>query len=256
MAIPERDRPPLTPDQKATAEAYARKWKPVAVLKRAWPGLYAACRAFHLHEDDLESAAWWGVCLAAGRFDPARGVQFETVASWWIRNQVQAVLRRRVRDWERYGHVRPDLGDGDESFGWGDLDAPAAEAPEPGPDAVQRRQTLDALLDLLPGDEGRVLYLRFGLHDGPELTLEAAGQVLGLTRERVRQVEGAALDRLRSLPHRAFDRPPEVAAAAFRATGVVCPVCGKLRMRTNGRGNRCYTCKPGGRKRRAACTAG
>lgn len=54
-----------------------------------------------------------------------------------------------------------------------------------------------ALVDSLGERERRVITLRHGLDGGPELTLEAIGQILGVTRERVRQVESKALSKLR-----------------------------------------------------------
>ncbi|MFE1819423.1 RNA polymerase sigma factor RpoD/SigA [Streptomyces anulatus] len=45
--------------------------------------------------------------------------------------------------------------------------------------------------------ERQVMTLRLGLDDGPELTLEAIGAKLSLTRERIRQIESKALSKLR-----------------------------------------------------------
>jgi len=50
----------------------------------------------------------------------------------------------------------------------------------------------------LPGRQGRVLELRFGIGCAP-LTLEQVGKVIGVTRERVRQIEHAGLRALRHL---------------------------------------------------------
>jgi RNA polymerase sigma factor (sigma-70 family) len=51
-------------------------------------------------------------------------------------------------------------------------------------------------LATLSSRERQVLSMRFGL-EGEEMTLEAIGAKLGVTRERVRQIETKALDRLR-----------------------------------------------------------
>ncbi|MER8085131.1 sigma-70 family RNA polymerase sigma factor [Streptomyces sp. NPDC094048] len=53
------------------------------------------------------------------------------------------------------------------------------------------------LLSCLSERERRVMTLRLGLDDGPELTLEAIGAELNLTRERIRQIESKALTKLR-----------------------------------------------------------
>jgi RNA polymerase sigma factor (sigma-70 family) len=60
-------------------------------------------------------------------------------------------------------------------------------------DLVRRADVLDSLTPR----ERRVLQLRFGLIDGHQRTLEAAGKRFGVTRERVRQIEGRALRKLR-----------------------------------------------------------
>jgi RNA polymerase primary sigma factor len=55
------------------------------------------------------------------------------------------------------------------------------------------------LLRLLRPREQEVLKLRFGLtEDGQALTLEEAGERLGITKERVRQIQVKALERLRN----------------------------------------------------------
>lgn len=74
--------------------------------------------------------------------------------------------------------------------------------PQPGSDAVaallRQQADLRQMLDALPANERRVIALRFGLEDEAPMTLEAIGQLLGVTRERVRQIEGSALRRLRA----------------------------------------------------------
>lgn len=58
------------------------------------------------------------------------------------------------------------------------------------------REQIGQALDELPGREGEVLKLRFGLEDGRERTLEEIGDKFAITRERVRQIEVNALQRL------------------------------------------------------------
>jgi RNA polymerase primary sigma factor len=52
------------------------------------------------------------------------------------------------------------------------------------------------LLGQLPAREAHILRRRFGLDEEPN-TLEAIGELRGITRERVRQIETQAKDRLR-----------------------------------------------------------
>jgi RNA polymerase primary sigma factor len=45
--------------------------------------------------------------------------------------------------------------------------------------------------------EREVLYMRYGLQDGRNRTLEDVGKQIGVTRERIRQIEAKALRKLR-----------------------------------------------------------
>ncbi|MHB1927104.1 MAG: adenine phosphoribosyltransferase [Leptospirillum sp.] len=71
-------------------------------------------------------------------------------------------------------------------------------------DSIESKEEGDLLresLGLLKEKERRVINLRFGLPgEGPEegMTLEAIGQMLGVTRERVRQIEASAMAKLRA----------------------------------------------------------
>jgi RNA polymerase primary sigma factor len=77
---------------------------------------------------------------------------------------------------------------------------------------------VDEALRLLPAREAEILRLHFGLDGERAHTLEALGELLGITRERVRQLRNRALRRLRhgeaaralgdfSLAHRGRESP-------------------------------------------------
>jgi RNA polymerase primary sigma factor len=74
-----------------------------------------------------------------------------------------------------------------------------AEAPEAAEEVARREleRTVAGSLSRLTDDERSLIELRFGLADGRERTLEAAGRELGVTRVRARQLEDSALARLR-----------------------------------------------------------
>lgn len=62
---------------------------------------------------------------------------------------------------------------------------------------VEIQEAVAETLEALPPRERDILYLRFGIGDDRDRTLEEVGQIVGLTRERVRQLEARALKELR-----------------------------------------------------------
>jgi RNA polymerase primary sigma factor len=75
---------------------------------------------------------------------------------------------------------------------------PDVNVVEPGEQAAiddQRTMLLAALRQLTPR-EREVLELRYGVHDGQPRTLDAVGQLFGVSRERIRQIEAKALRKL------------------------------------------------------------
>ena len=78
-----------------------------------------------------------------------------------------------------------------------------AEEEHPGPFSITEHIELVKLvtswLELLSPTEKAVIKLRFGLRDGEPKTLEAIGEMFGVTRERIRQIEVKALQRLRKV---------------------------------------------------------
>lgn len=74
---------------------------------------------------------------------------------------------------------------------------PAVADPERDETAPSLGDRVDQALTLLPEREAEILRLHFGLDGERPHTLEAIGEMLGVTRERVRQLRNRALRRLR-----------------------------------------------------------
>ena len=78
-----------------------------------------------------------------------------------------------------------------------------AEEEQPGPftitEHIELVKLISSWLELLSPPEKAVIKLRFGLRDGEPKTLEAIGEMFGVTRERIRQIEVKALQRLRKV---------------------------------------------------------
>lgn len=63
----------------------------------------------------------------------------------------------------------------------------------------EQAERLRALVAQLPERQRQVVILRYGLDRGAHRTLEAVGEIIGLTRERARQIEDEALRALRQM---------------------------------------------------------
>lgn len=77
-------------------------------------------------------------------------------------------------------------------------------------EAEQMRDALTKAIAFLSARENEILQHRLGLDGKEAMTLEAVGNLHGLTRERIRQIEAKALRRLRGLALRR-ERCPELA---------------------------------------------
>ncbi|KXB91689.1 RNA polymerase sigma factor RpoD [Megasphaera hutchinsoni] len=73
-----------------------------------------------------------------------------------------------------------------------------AVAPDEAAAFILLKEQIEEVFSCLTERERKVLYLRFGLKDGRQRTLEEVGQYFNVTRERIRQIEGKALGKLRN----------------------------------------------------------
>jgi RNA polymerase primary sigma factor/RNA polymerase nonessential primary-like sigma factor len=188
---------------------------------------------------DLFQEAVIGLIRAVDRYDPYRGYQFSTYATWWIRQSVtraladqERTIRIPVHMLEKLARIRIDL-DGSPASDEVQGKVVTAErdlllvdrkltslngvASVIGSDEelaeelgrCELRITISDLLRQLPQRERLVLELRFGTDGGKEATLQEIAGELGLTRERIRQVERLALSNLELLWEQSFWTDPE-----------------------------------------------
>lgn len=154
--------------------------------------LWVLHRYARLDPEDLEQMGFLGLWHAATRFDPARGVQFDTYATLCIRGLILSGVHRY-----RYGGgadsarlrlcgMDRDAEDVIDLFG---------QAPEDVFEQVAHADELAqvrAALDQIPTRDAHVLRAR-----AQDRTLEQVGAELGVSREMARQIELKALPRLR-----------------------------------------------------------
>jgi RNA polymerase primary sigma factor len=112
------------------------------------------------------------------------------------------VAVHKVREAQKAAHIPTSLeapiGEEDESE-LADMvaDENSQQPEEAVYEMLLKRETQEALGQVLTPREQLVLQLRFGLGNGHVYPLEKIGEVLGITRERVRQIESKALEKLR-----------------------------------------------------------
>lgn len=172
-------------------EAMVEQWRKYA-YKIAWTYVRSSARWMTAVE---------GLFHAAQRFQPAKGASFSTYATFWVRQTIQRTRRQAM------GvpcHLVPDTPEFDacikvskplslnydkfdDSSAWiGNVTGPADDPDKPQFDG----DFWDRVNKYLQPRLQEIIRLRF--REG--MTLEEAGQVLGITRERVRQLEAKALD--------------------------------------------------------------
>jgi RNA polymerase primary sigma factor len=110
------------------------------------------------------------------------------------------ITAERVRALTAVGRQAVSLDEayGDEEGTWSSC-LSDARLPSPGDAADQNllRQRISEVLSSLAPRDREVIELRYGLREGPPLTLEEVARVFGVTRERVRQIELRGLEKLR-----------------------------------------------------------
>lgn len=188
MSYPAIVREPLTESQLArcTPEAVAM----AARLAARW----AAC--VPSQRDEILSAAYLGLVLAAQRFEPGRGVEFQRFAAYRIRGEIRDALRmagpcgfrKSVADAPRV------LGLTVAGCGRGGFDRPIASPELPIGWEAEAEDAVRAICRSLPEAERESLGFYF-LAAG--VTLRHVGARMGLSQTRAAQIVTQALGRLR-----------------------------------------------------------
>lgn len=133
---------------------------------------------------DLAQDGVFGIYKAIEKFDLKRKVKFKTYAYWWIRQMIdRANHPSRVVLHENYRTALSRESN------------PAKNVVDRESEDLSKRKAMMLLSKLSPR-ERRVIALRFGFLGEPPWTLQAIGDLLGLTKERIRQIELTAMQQL------------------------------------------------------------
>lgn len=174
---------------------------------------------------DAFQAGCLGLIRGLQGWDYAKGYALSTYVSWHIRQQITrwrwnevALIRVPVHVWERLESDADDLPSATRTAALRALDiVPIEDVGEDdlalvwdgGIEEMAEHAEIDRivgqLLRHLTEREADVLRLRHGLGEVSDepMTLDAIGQIYGLTRERIRQIETKAIEKLQEHPLRA-----------------------------------------------------
>ena len=168
---------------------------------------------------DAFQAGCIGLIRGLQSWDYTKGYALSTYVSWHIRAQIQrwrwnevALIRLPVHVWEQMEYDSDRLSAAIEVAALRALDIVPLEdvkeddlslAWDGGIEEINRhvemRRLVAQLFNALTEREADVLKLRYGvggISDGP-MTLDAIGQMYGVTRERIRQIENKAFEKLK-----------------------------------------------------------
>ncbi len=204
------------------------------LLARYWCGdngaLDELCRQFtplcrklaiekfrHRHEiEDLVQEGLIGVVIAAGRFDPSRGIFFVHYAAYWIIQQMSEGVchrgmnlvhvplhvlrqRRKARPADMPEKLRRRLEAADRAIELSQADTGELlselgdRRTEMAPVLDDRLELLDEAIASLCSKERRIVKQHYGLGGKKPQSLSQIGAKLGLCRERIRQLKDEAL---------------------------------------------------------------
>lgn len=159
--------------------------------------------------EDLEGEGYLGLCRAAERYDPARGVAFRSYAITWIRWAMMEYLRQEdwFSRWQREqfretGEEPPELVSLDEVMTggrWEDDKRWVERLPDPGEgpeeEVCERWEAslIRGMVQWLPKRERKIVWLT----EVEGLSARQVGEMLSLSESRVWQIRDLGKKRLR-----------------------------------------------------------
>lgn len=128
---------------------------------------------------------------AVEKFDFSRGNKFSTYATWAIRKNLARSLPTEKTYRDRFMTGFEEVLETKSDTRSNEYEDEAS--------AQRAVQQVNRLKEFLDERERKILDLRFGLNNGPRLTLEQVGKIMDITKERVRQLEVRIKKKLREL---------------------------------------------------------
>lgn len=186
----------------------------------------------HVDVEDLIQYGWFGLNDAREKFDPERGIKFETYATPRIRGAMLDALRDL--DWApRLARSRGDIipaitslnrsrSTGDWRVEKGNSREDAWDLPDrrpPSEPTIEDRDAFDRCLAFLHGDMKKVILLNFR----QDKNLREIGEILDLSESRISQIRARALRILRAnIAGRPSSRPLKRGPRRYGKVVLIC----------------------------------
>lgn len=148
--------------------------------------------------DDLISIGTIGLIKAINSFRPDKNIKLATYASRCIENEILMYLRRTVKLKSEISFDEPLNTDfeGNELL-LSDILGTDSETVYGGVESRVEKELLREALAKLPERERKIMYLRFGLGGGDEMTQKDVADALGISQSYISRLEKRIIERLK-----------------------------------------------------------
>ncbi len=148
--------------------------------------------------DDLVSIGTIGLIKAINSFDPTKNIKLATYASRCIENEILMYLRRTTRLKSEISFDEPLNTDfeGNELL-LSDILGTSADTVYGDIEANAEKEQLKEALKKLSERERRIMFLRFGLGGGEEMTQKDVADLLGISQSYISRLEKKIILRLK-----------------------------------------------------------
>lgn len=148
--------------------------------------------------DDLISIGTIGLIKAINSFNPEKNIKLATYASRCIENEILMYLRRTARLKSEISFDEPLNTDfeGNELL-LSDILGTSAESVYGEIELSAEKEILKKALEKLSERERKIMYLRFGLSGGEEMTQKEVADLLGISQSYISRLEKKIIERLK-----------------------------------------------------------
>ena len=151
-----------------------------------------------VEQDDLISIGTIGLIKAIGSFRSDKNIKLATYASRCIENEILMYLRRTAKLKSEVSFDEPLNTDfeGNELL-LSDVLGTDSETVYGGVESSVEKELLKDALAKLPDRERRIMYMRFGLGGGEEMTQKDVADKLGISQSYISRLEKKIIERLK-----------------------------------------------------------